>query len=213
MKNEIIVVGSYEVNCSLYFDESTKEGVIIDPGADPELIIERIDSLGFSPKAVLLTHGHSDHIGGVRDILQTYDIPLYAGEHEKELLASSTANLSAYLGLDITTPPADFWLTDEEVISVGPVQFRVFHTPGHSPGGLCLLDESENLLFCGDTLFYGSIGRTDFPGCSHEVLINSIKTKLLPLPDSIICVPGHGPTTTIGGERANNPYLQGGDFV
>ncbi len=213
MKNHILVVGSYEVNCSLYFDENSKEGVIIDPGADAQIIIDAVADLGFTPKAVLLTHGHSDHIGAVREILEKYQIPLYAGKDEKELLANSTANMSKFLGLDITTPPADFWLSDEDTISVGPVNLRVFHTPGHSPGGLCFLDETENLLFCGDTLFYGSIGRTDFPGCSHEQLIDSINRKLMPLPDSIICIPGHGPTTTIGGERANNPFLQGGNFA
>lgn len=213
MKNEIIVVGSYQVNCSIYYDETSKDGVIIDPGADAGVIIQEISELGVKPLAVLLTHGHSDHIGGVREILAKFQIPLYAGEYEKELLANSTANLSAYLGLDITTPPADFWLKDEEYISIGPVYLKVFHTPGHSPGGLCFLDEKENLLFCGDTLFYGSIGRTDFPGCSHEQLINSIEKKLLPLPDSIQCIPGHGPATSIGAERVNNPYLQGGNFV
>ena len=152
MKNHILVVGSYEVNCSIYYDEASKEGVIIDPGADAGNIIEDMTSLGVTPLAVLL-------------------------------------------------------------ISIGPVNLKVFHTPGHSPGGLCFLDEKENLLFCGDTLFYGSIGRTDFPGCSHEQLLNSIKTKLLPLPDSIKCIPGHGPATSIGAERVNNPFLQGGNFV
>lgn len=213
MKNHILVVGAYQVNCSLYFDEISKEGVIIDPGADGQTIIDAVSELGFRPKAVLLTHGHSDHIGAVREILEKYNIPLYAGKDEKELLANSTTNMSSFLGLDITTPPADFWLSDEETISIGSVNFRVLHTPGHSPGGLCFLDETENLLFCGDTLFYGSIGRTDFPGCSHEKLIDSIRRKLMTLPDSIICIPGHGPSTTIGGERVNNPFLQGGGFV
>ena len=213
MKNHIIIVGSYEVNCSLYFDESSKDGVIIDPGADADRIISQIDSLGLTPKAVLLTHGHSDHIGAVREIIEKYQIPLYAGKDEKELLASATANMSAFMGLDITTPPADYWLSDEDMISIGNMTLRVLHTPGHSPGGVCFLDEVENLLFCGDTLFYGSIGRTDFPGCSHEKLINSIRAKLLPLPDSIICIPGHGPSTSIGAERVNNPFLQGGHFV
>ncbi len=213
MKNHILVVGAYEVNCSLYFDENSKEGVIIDPGADAKMIIDEVMNLGFTPKAVLLTHGHSDHIGAVQEVLNEFQIPLYAGENEKELLADATANMSVFIGEAITVPPADFWLSDEEIISIGTINFRVLHTPGHSPGGLCFLDEKENLLFCGDTLFYGSIGRTDFPGCSHEQLIESIQKKLLPLPDLIKCVPGHGPTTTIGGERVNNPFLQGGNYV
>ena len=213
MKNQILVVGAYEVNCSLYYDETGMEGVIIDPGADAGLIIDQVKNIGFKPQAVLLTHGHSDHIGAVREVIEEFQIPLYASKDEKELLANPTANMSAFLGLEITSPPADFWLSDEDLISLGPVNLRVLHTPGHSPGGLCFLDETENMLFCGDTLFYGSIGRTDFPGCSHEQLIHSIKTKLMTLPDSITCIPGHGPMTTIGGERVNNPFLQGGDYV
>lgn len=208
-----MVVGDYQVNCSLYWDKETLEGVIIDPGADGKKIVSAIEKIGFRPQGVLLTHGHSDHIGGVREVIEKFKIPLYANKHEEQLLADSTANMSAFLGLDITTPPADVWLDDEQVVQIGPVLFRVLHTPGHSPGGVCYLDEKANLLFCGDTLFYGSIGRTDFPGCSTELLLNSIREKLLPLPDSIRCIPGHGPTTTIGGERVNNPFLQGNNFV
>lgn len=209
MNVHTIIVGEFEVNCYLYWEQDSKEGVIIDPGANSSTIINEIEELGITPIAILLTHGHSDHIGAVTKLKDQYAIPLYAGKGEEELLSSPTANLSAMLGLDIKAPPAEQWLVDEQVLSVGPVELRVLATPGHSPGGICYLDEKHNNLFCGDTLFYGSVGRTDFPGCSHQQLITSIETKLLTLPDGIICYPGHGPQTTIGGERTNNPFLQG----
>jgi len=213
MQIKTVVVGIFEVNCYLYWDETSLDGIIIDPGADFESIKSAVDKAEFTPKSVLLTHGHGDHIGAVREILDFYKVPLYAGEGEEKLLLNANYNMSASMGINLTTPVPDFLVKDEEVINIGSLRFRVLATPGHSPGGVCYLDETQNLLFCGDTLFFSSIGRTDFPGCSHEQLINSIHKKLLPLPDSIICYPGHGPATYIGAERINNPFLQGIDFA
>lgn len=213
MKVETIVVGAFQVNCYLYWDEVAKRGVIIDPGDEEERISEAVKRAGFEPLAVLLTHAHVDHIVAVAPLMKEFEIPLYAGKGEETLLAKPSENMSALIGHPVTAPKADSLLVDEEKVLLGPIELRVLATPGHSPGGVCYLDEREGVLFTGDTLFWGSVGRTDFPGCSHEKLISSIRRKILPLPDGVKCYPGHGPSTTVGGERANNPFLIGGNFA
>lgn len=213
MKVKSIVVGPFQVNCYLYFDESAREGVIIDPGAEEQAIIRAIDKAGIHPLAVLLTHGHADHIAAVAPLMNHYQIPLYAGKGEEALLSDPSLNMSAFVGSPLTAPPPDTLLKDNELVQLGPIELRVLATPGHSPGGICYLDERAGILFCGDTLFWGSVGRTDFPGCSHEQLIDSIERQLLTLPPGVTCYPGHGPSTTIGGEKTNNPFLSGGHIV
>ncbi len=213
MKIETIVVGAFQVNCYLYWDESAGDGIILDPGDEETRIFGAVRQAGFLPKAVLLTHGHVDHIAAVAAVKAEYDIPLFVGRGEEDLLANPSANVSELIGHPVTAPTPDHLLEDEELVSVGSVSFRVLATPGHSPGGVCYLDERAGVLFSGDTLFWGSIGRTDFPGCSHQQLIDSIYKKILPLPDSVVCYPGHGPKTTVGGERVNNPFLSGGHVV
>lgn len=212
MKLETLVVGPFEVNCYLYYNEQNGDGVIIDPGSDQNRIAQTIEHLKITPKAILLTHGHGDHIAAVEAVKNQFDLPLYVGAGEEELLRNPSANVSAMVGHPIVAPDPDIVLTDEQVITVGSIMFRVLATPGHSPGGVCYLDERQNRLFCGDTLFYGSIGRTDLPGGSLEVLLESIRSKILTLPDQIVCLPGHGPQTTVGAERVNNPFLVG-DFL
>ncbi|MDH3891011.1 MAG: MBL fold metallo-hydrolase [candidate division Zixibacteria bacterium] len=209
MKLETLVVGPFEVNCYLYYNEQNGDGVIIDPGADQNRIANTIEQAGITPKAILLTHGHGDHIAAVEAVKNQYDLPLYIGAGEEELLRNPSANVSALVGHPIVAPDPDVVLADEQVITVGSITLRVLATPGHSPGGICYLDERHNRLFCGDTLFYGSIGRTDLPGGSTEVLLESIRVKILTLPDQIVCLPGHGPQTTVGAERVNNPFLVG----
>lgn len=213
MTLKTLVVGPFQVNCYLYWDETSGNGIIIDPGAEPSRIFAAISEAEMVPKAILLTHGHGDHIAAVATVKDRYDIPLYIGRGEEELLANPSANVSALFADPIVAPPADFLLDDEQLIEFGALALRVLKTPGHSPGGVCYLDETYGILFCGDTLFYGSIGRTDFPGCSHETLIRSINEKIMKLPDKIVCYPGHGPDTTVGGERVNNPFLRGDYFV
>ncbi len=213
MTLKTLVVGPFQVNCYLYHDETTGDGVIIDPGAEDSLIIDEIEKADISPKAILLTHGHGDHIAAVDGVKKHFNIPLYIGRGEEELLANPSANVSALFAQPIVAPPADRLLDDEELITLGSISLKVLKTPGHSPGGVCYLSETDGILFCGDTLFYGSIGRTDFPGCSHQTLIKSINDKILKLPDGIICYPGHGPQTTVGAERNNNPFLTGHYFV
>jgi hydroxyacylglutathione hydrolase len=213
MKLELLVVGMFGVNCYLYWDEVTDSGVIIDPGDEEERILSRIEELGFQPKAILLTHGHGDHIVAVDAVKKKYDIPLYIGDGEEELLKNPSANVSEMIGHPIVAPPPDHLIEDEQLLNFGSISLKVLSTPGHSPAGVCYLDEKEGVLFTGDTLFWSSIGRTDFPGSSYEVLMNSIKTKILTLPDSIECFPGHGPKTTVGAERINNPFLTGKFFA
>ncbi len=213
MKLDTVVVGPFQVNCYLYWDETVAEGVIIDPGDDARRIFAAVERAKFAPRAVLLTHGHGDHIAAVDAVMKEYDIPLYVGAGEEDLLKNPSANVSDLIGHPIVAPPPDITLKDNDLVQEGPVVLRVLATPGHSPGGVCYLDEKAGILFTGDTLFWGSIGRTDFPGCSHEQLIRSIETKIMTLPDSVICYPGHGPKTSVGGERVNNPFLGGGYAV
>lgn len=211
MKIKTLLVGMIETNCYLAYDRPGGDGVIIDPGDEADRIAAEITRLGFTPKAILLTHGHGDHIGAVPELCRRLNVPLYAGKGEESMLASPEENLSAQIGYPVSCPPCERLLVDGETLAIGSLSFIVIATPGHSPGGVCYL--SGKTLFCGDTLFAGSIGRTDFPGCSHKRLIASITDKLLVLPDDIVCYPGHGPTTTIGDERRDNPFLTGGYFV
>jgi len=211
MEIEILEVSPFQVNCYLIWSKEDKTGVIIDPGDEDELILERIEKNGFEPKAILLTHGHADHIGAVKPIKEKLNIPLYIGKGDEMMLESPSENVSLMFGFKIVCPPPDHILKDSDVIGFGSLKFSVFATPGHSQGGVCYF--CEDALFCGDTLFNGSIGRTDLPGGNYRQLIDSIDKNILSLPDDIICYPGHGPKTTVGDERRHNPFLTGNRFV
>lgn len=208
-----LAVGPYAANCYLFWDEASGGGVIIDPGGEAERIISEIDQLGLQPKAILLTHGHGDHIGAVEPIKKQYQLPLYIGEGDEGMLQDPGRNVSSFFNEPIVAPLPEKIVTDDDLVNLGPIKLRVISTPGHTPGGVCYLDEEQGLLFCGDTLFAGSIGRTDLPGGLFEQLMDSIKIQLMSLPDSVICYPGHGPHTTIGVERNSNPFLIGGSYV
>ena len=213
VKIKTVVVGGYQVNCYLVSEEESGVGVIIDPGDQADLIMNSIESSGFIPKGILLTHGHFDHTSAVEELRAKYSIPLYAGRGEEELLTNASLNGSALFGSPVNLADPEFLLEDEAPLTVGPVNFRVLATPGHSPGGVCYLEETAGALFCGDTLFAQSIGRTDLPGGSMQVLMNSIESKIMTLPDSVVCYPGHGPATTVGAERAGNPFINGSYFA
>ncbi|MDI6827389.1 MAG: MBL fold metallo-hydrolase [Armatimonadota bacterium] len=200
------VLGLFETNCYLVSDELSKQAIIIDPAEESQQVLETIRKDCLSIIGIINTHSHGDHIGGNSSMKSEFDCPIMIHEADAPALTDAYKNLSAFIGLDnIVSPPADRLLKDGDEIEIGRSSFKIIHTPGHSPGGICLF--SEGILFSGDTLFAGSIGRCDFPGCSFEQLMASIHERLLILDDSTIVYPGHGPATTIGKERANNPWI------
>lgn len=177
---------------------------IVDPGYDFQGIKDIIDSNGLTPKFIILTHGHGDHIGSVEDLRKLYDIPVYAHEEEKELLREPSMNLSNVMYGDISLE-ADSYFKDTDKIEFMNRELEIIHTPGHTQGGVCIL--LDNHLFTGDTLFAGSIGRTDLPTSDYDKLMDSINNRLMLLDDEIIIHPGHNSDSTIGKERSSNPFI------
>jgi hydroxyacylglutathione hydrolase len=201
-----LVVSPFATNCYLVSDSSTRDALVIDPGADAGTIIQAVREDDLVVCAIVNTHGHADHIAANCAIKQEFDCPIMIHELDAPYLTDADLNLSSYIGQSgPLSPPADRLLKEGDGVTVGELQFRVIHTPGHTPGGICLI--VDDVLFSGDTLFAGSIGRSDFPGGSHRTLIESIRTKLLVLPDDTQVHPGHGPSTTIAAERSSNPWL------
>ncbi len=204
---ETIVVGPLEVNCYVIGCEETGEGVVIDPGADTDRIVPVYSGHGLRIIHVLNTHGHFDHVGGNRKILETTGADLLIHEADVPFLSRAVATAAAYGLKSEDSPLPDRYLLDGMVIPVGNYELKVLHTPGHTPGGCCF--NVNGIVITGDTLFEDSIGRTDFPGGSLEMLMKSIHGKLMNLPDDTVVYPGHGRATTIGRERLHNPYLRG----
>lgn len=204
---ETLVVGPLGVNCFLLADEQSREAVVIDPGADGDRILSLIAQAGLKVGCVINTHGHFDHIGGNKAVVEKTGAKLLIHQSDLQLAASGARTAASY-GISFeASPEPTGYLTDGQQISFGRHTIEVLHTPGHTPGGCSLYLADEKMAITGDTLFAESIGRTDFPGGSHEQLIASIRTKLLTLPDETVVWPGHGPSTSIGAERAMNPYL------
>ncbi len=202
-----LVVGSFAANCYVVGSSSTMKGMIIDPGAEAATILRTVQQMGLSVSLIVITHAHIDHVGAVRAVTEKTHAQFAIHEAEKGLLLTAPMRMLTSLGLTpIKSPPQpDRLLKDSDRIDIDDLHFEVLHTPGHSSGGICLL--GHGVVFSGDTLFKLGIGRTDFPGCSHERLIKSIHDKLMVLPDETIVYPGHGPPTTIGDERRGNPFL------
>jgi hydroxyacylglutathione hydrolase len=198
--------GQVGANCYIAGDEATRQVFVIDPGDDPERILARLRELDVRPVAIVNTHGHFDHILAVDAVRRATGAPFWIHEAERRTLLEGPARAKALFGLDLPPSPVpDRWLADGDRLAAGGFRLTVRHTPGHSPGGVCLL--GDGLVFVGDTLFAGGIGRTDLPGADGEVLLDSIVRVLLPLPDDTVCWPGHGPETTIGREKRTNPFL------
>ncbi len=205
---ERMVVGELMVNAYIVAWKPTNDAIIIDPGSEAEIILERIRKLDLNVDAIINTHGHGDHIGGNREMKEALDKPIVIGRHDAELLTDPWKNMSAQFGMPTTSPPADKLLDEGDIVKVGDGELKVFHTPGHSPGSIVLT--AEGFAVVGDVLFSGSIGRTDFPGGSLDMLLKMIREKLFPLGDDCLVLPGHGPQTTIGEEKRSNPFLQPG---
>jgi len=205
MKYEIVVVGALETNCYLVYDEGTRDCAVIDPGADPEKIVATIADLELKPVVVLNTHGHVDHIGANAGIVEKYAVPLAMHAADTGMLqVSDFIELSLLLGAR-NSPPPDRLLAEGDEIAVGRTSLRVIHIPGHTPGSIGFVH--GGVLFSGDTLFCGGVGRTDLPGGSWKDLERSIRERILTLPEETVVLPGHGPWTTVEQERASNPVL------
>lgn len=201
---ERLALGPFGTNCYIVASESGREGMVIDPGDGAKAILQRVGDLKLDIKIIVLTHGHIDHVGALKPIKEATGAEIVI--HSDDARSLKNRALAIAFGLFYPMPPpADRLLRDGEIIKVGNLSFEVLHTPGHSPGGISLL--GDGVVFTGDTLFNSGIGRTDLPGGSYDQLMDSIRTKLLVLPDDTIVYPGHGPETTIGAERLDNPFL------
>ncbi|MFZ0304412.1 MAG: MBL fold metallo-hydrolase [Terracidiphilus sp.] len=204
---ETFAVGPLQCNCTILGDDETREAIVIDPGDEITRIHRRLTELGLTLRQILITHGHIDHVGGALKLKRLTGAPILLNQNDLELLAMMKEQ-AAWVG--VPTPavaPPDESLKDELVVGLARYPAQVIHTPGHTQGSICLHFSRQNLLFAGDTIFAGSIGRTDLPGGDYPQIIRSIHSRLLVLPEETRVIPGHGPKTTIGEERESNPFL------
>jgi glyoxylase-like metal-dependent hydrolase (beta-lactamase superfamily II) len=206
---ETIVVGELGVNCYILADGETKDGVVIDPGAEGERILAAVQARGITVRYILNTHGHFDHIGANGQLKKATGASLLIHRDDEPFLSRAARSASLYGLTAQDSPPPDVHLTHGQTITFGHCELRVIHTPGHSPGGCCFYLPGAGKLISGDALFAESIGRTDLPGGSQKELVAAIRSKLLVLPEETAVFPGHGPATTIGHEKRHNPYLGG----
>ncbi len=210
MKIDRLILGAYQTNCYILRENvEAKNCLIIDAGLEADEMVNFLSQNKLNPVAVVLTHGHADHITGVAALRENFpDIKVHIHKLDAGMLTGTRSNLSALTGKLFSTGSAEFLLEEGSIIEQVGIRLQVFHTPGHTPGGICLYSKDEGIIFSGDTIFAGSIGRTDFPGGNMAQLITGIKEKLLILPDETIVYTGHGPVTTIAQEKAHNPFLQ-----
>ncbi|MCS6852950.1 MAG: MBL fold metallo-hydrolase [Gemmataceae bacterium] len=204
-----IVSMPFTENTYVLWHTGREEALIIDPGLEPELILDFLRDHALVPAALLCTHGHGDHIGGNAALKEAFPaVPLFIGVNDVPLLNDPELNMSAPFGLPITSPPADQTLREGDVLDLAGIRLEVLDLPGHSPGHIVfLLRRQPPIVFAGDTLFRGSVGRWDFPGSDGNLLLTGIREKLFRLPPETVVYPGHGPATTIGHERATNPFV------
>jgi len=206
MKIERFVLGSLETNSYLIENEERKELVIVDPATCPDYVVSHVKAQGYIPKAILLTHGHFDHVMGIDRWVEEFDIPVYLHEDEKEILANPRLNLSWMFGKRYAYEKV-CGLKDGEILEVAGFSFQIIHTPGHTAGGCCYYEQAEEVLISGDTLFCRSVGRSDFPTGNGRTLVESIRNKLFCLPDEVMVYPGHNELTCIADEKQYNPFI------
>jgi hydroxyacylglutathione hydrolase len=208
MIHVVMPVGPLQCNCSVLGDEQTREAIVVDPGDDVDQILGVLRQHGLTVKAIVITHGHIDHISGAQKLKLLTRAPVYMNPSDQELI-DDLDTYATWLG--VPTPEAvevDTPLKDGDTLQLSGRELHILHTPGHTKGSLCLYLPAEHKLLAGDTLFQGSVGRTDLPGGNTKQLLSSIKIKLLVLPEDTLVTPGHGSNTTIGQEKKQNPFLQ-----
>lgn len=210
------VVGMVATNCYIVENTKTKEAFVVDPGDGADMLLAQLKEKGLTPVAILLTHGHFDHAGAAEELSKkaagavagvSGPVPIYAYDGERQTMEQPSLNLSAMMGGGAQTYHGDVWLRDEQTIQAAGFSIRVLAVPGHTPGGCCYYIPREDVVFSGDTLFCGSVGRSDFPGGSTSALIGGIRSKLMTLPEDTLVCPGHDERTTIEQERMYNPFL------
>ena len=207
---EMLIVSPFQENCYVIGDEESMTGAIIDPGDEAARIALTVERVGLEISQIIVTHSHIDHVGAVAQLVDEYMCPVLMHE-EAEAMLKTVPQQAMMMGMRFgKVPTVDRHLGVDEVLEVGSLRLRSLYTPGHAPGHLAFLVEDEGIVFSGDALFAGSVGRVDLPGGSMEVLMRSISERLLTLPDETRVLSGHGPETTIGRERVANPFLAGG---
>ncbi len=207
LRIERFTLGPLETNCYLVWCGKSKEGIVIDAGDDPAPVLRAAQERGVRIVRIVSTHGHFDHIAGVAALRAATGAPFAIGEEDRELALDPGPDAAYVLGREVPPVAPDAFLSDGEEIRVGAVSLRAIATPGHTPGGFCF--HADGVLFTGDTLFAGSVGRTDLPGGNWEQLLHSIRTRILPLPEDTEILPGHGPFSRLSEERRSNPWMQG----
>ena len=204
----IIPVTPFQQNCSLVWNEDTRLGAVVDPGGDVDVILKAIAQSQVTVEKILLTHGHIDHAGGAAELRDKLNVPIEGPHTEDAFLIEALPKSGMQYGYEARSFTPDRWLKEGDNVTVGALEFSILHCPGHTPGSVVFFNAQNGFCLMGDVLFQGSVGRTDFqPYGDHPALIASIRDKLLPLGDDVAFLPGHGPASTIGEERRNNPFL------
>ncbi|MEM7379206.1 MAG: MBL fold metallo-hydrolase [Pseudomonadota bacterium] len=208
MRHEIVIVTPFQQNCTLLWCEHTLKGAVVDPGGDLPMVYAAIEQAGIEIDVVLLTHGHIDHAAGARECADALGVNIVGPHRDDAPLLAELSQQATMFGLPPVKPvEPDRWLDEGDSINLGELRLDVLHTPGHSPGHVAFFDHNASTVQSGDVLFNGSIGRTDLPGGNQQQLLDTIRTKILPLGDDVYFIPGHGPSGTVGHERRTNPFL------